>query len=1275
MKNKTNPSKQPLSRALSATWIAPVLLALLGYSAAVQADTKVRASSFEYDASGLLTKEVIEPDSPNDCLQTSYTYDLYGNKTSVSTSACSGANGYAVASATVARTASSNFGADGRFALSTTNALNQTETKAYDARFGAITSLTGPNGLTTTWVYDGFGRKTRENRADGTYTTWAYLLCTDVGANCPGPIGGATINWVAVEQSYAANASINAPEKRQFYDTLNRVVRVQTQGYDGAGAAPALVQDTEYNALGQVARKSNLYALNTGTPYWASYSYDVLGRVISEQVTDPDAPGGVAVTTNSYNGLSTTTTNSKGQTKTTTKNAQGQVAQVTDAQGNTISYSYDALGQLLSTNAAGSITSMSYNQRGQKVAMNDPAMGAWVYAYNAFGELVYQRDSLNQSSTMAYDVLGRMVQRTKPDLISQWSYDKKFDGTACGKGVGKLCEAIADNGYRRTHSYDTLGRPVSTATVLDNPASPAVVSIGYDANTGRVANKTWPTGYQASYTYSALGYLNTVTGGGTNGFTQTVSYQVLAINAQGQITQYRYGNQVTTVKAYNAATGRLSGQTATLDGQGSGNVLNQSYGYDSLGNLTARSDNSPGVGTQESFSYDSLNRLTNTTILGGGVSPPQTTEVLYDARGNIAYKSDVGRYWYDAARPNRMTNVTLEMAPGAQLPLTGTRALSYVFDDYRGGAQSVGGTTVGNGNLEYTVSQDTVNNLHTLRSESYTSFNMPKEIVYGNFITSTSSTADRTLSFIYGPEHQRIKQNVVLSGNGTSVYSAGNTWYLNGDDGLGLSFEKEVKANGTTEDKHYVSAGGLVFAMFTSRSGNLNGKPATTTAYYHHDHLGSLAVITDETGAVTERLAYDPWGKRRNINGVADVLDSIVGYQTDRGFTMHEHLDEIGVIHMNGRIYDPLIGRFMSADPFIQDPTNLQSYSRYAYVTNNPLAKHDPNGYFWGWVVAAVAEVAHQAGVIDTKTTRTIQAFAIASEIGQWVKTEVMWANAATSANAAAIGSVVGGAAGGAAFGFVASNGSLEAAAQGAFTGALFGVAGLQGADDSFVRYAAHAGAGCVSAAASGGDCGKSAVAAVFGKYATNAIGDSSFLSNDIAKGVASAVAGGVGSVIAGGKFENGAVTASYGYLFNHMFSFGRRIGVPAIGGGKVSVAVSYENGEFDFGMVTEHDIPGPSVGKLYGGKTLELSYSPGTLQSNNDTTVLQYSGGVPSPGVGGVGASFAVDQQNRFAGASLSFGPQLGAGAAPSRSVTTISYQRDIKPAITKMMDKLFNR
>ena len=219
------------------------------------------------------------------------------------------------------------------------------------------------------------------------------------------------------------------------------------------------------------------------------------------------------------------------------------------------------------------------------------------------------------------------------------------------------------------------------------------------------------------------------------------------VNVQGQITQYRYGNasgtQVTTVNTYNATSNRMSASSATKDGAASGNVFSQTYLYDALSNMTVRADNQTGV--QDYFTYDNLNRLTQTSSQGGGISPTRTTQVLYDERGNIQYKSDVGHYWYDSARPNRMTNVTLDNSVGGAIALTGTRTWSYAFDDNKPGAQNVGGTSFGNGNLEYTVSHDTVNSRHTVRSETYTSYNMPGQIVFGNFITNTTSTADRQM--------------------------------------------------------------------------------------------------------------------------------------------------------------------------------------------------------------------------------------------------------------------------------------------------------------------------------------------------------------------------------------------------------------------------------------------------------------------------------------------------------------------------------------------------
>jgi RHS repeat-associated protein len=426
---------------------------------------------------------------------------------------------------------------------------------------------------------------------------------------------------------------------------------------------------------------------------------------------------------------------------------------------------------------------------------------------------------------------------------------------------------------------------------------------------------------------------------------------------------------------------------------------------------------------------------------------------------------------------------------------------------------------------------------------------MPVQMRYGNLLNinnPTGTNASRTLTFAYGPEHQRVKQSVELDANAPAALQsgAGTSWYLNGEDSQGLSYEREEKTNGITEHKHYLSAGGMVFAMHVTRSGNLAAGNAaigsnqpSSLRYFHHDQLGSIAAITEgnpgaNLGAVIERLAYDPWGKRRNANGLSDVTDSLVGLTTDRGFTMHEHLDEMGVVHMNGRIYDPLIGRFMSADPILQAPSMLQSHNRYAYVMNNPLNLTDPSGFSWwtrfrdkvlkpvvigyiGFLTGGLASSAYLGSVLGGSS------FVIGGSVGLTA-------------------GIIGGAAGGFAVGAL-STGTLKGGFEGALTGGLFGGVGASFSAGSAASYAGHAAAGCISSAAGGGSCGTGAASALFGKFTSNQIAGigGQDLRGDIARGIATSVAGGLGSIIAGGKFENGAKTAAFGYLFNEVASRG----------------------------------------------------------------------------------------------------------------------------------------
>jgi len=864
------------------------------------ATTLTRTSSFEYDAaSGLLVKEVIEPDNSTLCLVTQYTYDAYGNKNSATTRNCNGSTGEAVAptgdAVFVARTVNDTFDARGQFPTTSKNALSQSESKTYEAKSGALTKLTGPNGLSTSWQYDGFGRRILETRADGTQTKWEYLFCAGVQGGttaCP-TIGGAAGKWLVKETPLASDGvTQNGPVGKRYFDALDREIRTETQGFDGSGTATAIYKDTQYDSLGRAYKVSNPYYAGQAA-YWVTATYDALSRVVQE--TYPDG----SIVSTSYSGFTITITDPLGRKTSTTRDSQGQVVKVVDPQNNALTYSYDPFGNLhTTTDPHGNVVRLTYDLRGRKTYMQDPDMGNWTYAYNALGELVKQADAKGQATTMAYDGLGRLTRRNEPDLISNWYYDTYKGGSACQKGIGKLCQVETSTGYNQTASYDTLGRPTGLATTIDVP-TPYAATVSYDAH-GRVATQSYPSGLVVKYVYTALGYLKEVRNNASN----ALYWRADASDAEGHLRQQTYGNNIVTQQTWSATTSQLTGIQA-----GAGNsVLNLGYQYDKVGNLTSRTDSNQNL--TESFAYDSLNRLTSSTVNSSGAGVVTKT-YAYDALGNITNKSDLGAYAYpvsgsSSVRPHAVSQVTLAAAAGGG-------KINFTYD--------------ANGALTTQTQMNASNVVVAAKSRSqfYTSFNMPQSMSQGTI----------SAAFYYGPEHQRVKQ--ISSVQGTTVY-------VNPGNEGALFYEKDIRPDGSVEQRAFISAGGQAVAIVKTTTAG--GTTSTSTRYLHRDHLGSIAAITNESGAVLERLAYEPFGKRRFANGANDPNNSILPANTDRGFTDHEMLDEIGLVHMNGRVYDPLVGRFLSADPYIQSPLNLQSYNRYSYVMNNPLGSTDPSGYF-----------------------------------------------------------------------------------------------------------------------------------------------------------------------------------------------------------------------------------------------------------------------------------------------------------------------------------------
>src|SRR5262245_43535731 len=141
-----------------------------------------------------------------------------------------------------------------------------------------------------------------------------------------------------------------------------------------------------------------------------------------------------------------------------------------------------------------------------------------------------------------------------------------------------------------------------------------------------------------------------------------------------------------------------------------------------------------------------------------------------------------------------------------------------------------------------------------------------------------------------------------------------------------------------TAHRYYVHSPERVVAIVT-RGGAQPG-----TRYVHVDHLGSVDTLTDEGGAVVERRSYDPFGQRRNPIWGQPPPASFVSLTT-QGFTGHESDDELGLVNMKGRIFDPKVGRFLTTDPIVAAPLSGQGWNPYSYVFNRPLVYVDPSRF------------------------------------------------------------------------------------------------------------------------------------------------------------------------------------------------------------------------------------------------------------------------------------------------------------------------------------------
>jgi RHS repeat-associated protein len=200
----------------------------------------------------------------------------------------------------------------------------------------------------------------------------------------------------------------------------------------------------------------------------------------------------------------------------------------------------------------------------------------------------------------------------------------------------------------------------------------------------------------------------------------------------------------------------------------------------------------------------------------------------------------------------------------------------------------------------------------------YTTFDKIVKIVQEN----------KVLNMAYGYGHNRIRQ-VIDQGDGNIT---SKTYF-------GSNYEKIENNDGTSKEIHYLASPGGIFGIMTiDHQGN------KAINYVLKDHLGSINLVLDHEGTIVEEVNFDAWGRLRDPD-TWSYDGAPVSTLFDIGYTMHEHLYDFDLINMNGRLYDPVIARFLSPDPFLQEPENTQNHNRYSYCLNNPLKYTDPSGY------------------------------------------------------------------------------------------------------------------------------------------------------------------------------------------------------------------------------------------------------------------------------------------------------------------------------------------
>jgi RHS repeat-associated protein len=835
------------------------------------------------------------------------------------------------------------------FAVRVTNPLGHREYRTFDVATGLELSELGPNqkigrppgcgGLCPAgpvleerdWAYDGLGRLLIEKVP---HDDLAAGYIPEVVRTLQYPDLATTVEQRAINWT-------GGPWRTtiRHYDGLSRIIDQAV--VVGTFGPQTQVEDHRYlyDSRGKLARVIDPDPTIDGASVSHTFTHDARGRLTS--VTAPDG----AQTIMTFLPWEKSVRDADGNVKHQVFDGFSQLRTVDESGARSAdvahtSYEYDGTGRLLAThNGDGQETRFAYDGEGHRLSITKAPGRVWLYQYDADGNLVRKEDPVHRVTEYSYDAIGRETEELIRDA-------RLPNGTSAGElGLGRL-----------VLTYDTgpngIGR-LGNASMFDHmQATPgespyASVDFAFDS-IGNNAHETWhlslpATGSRQFSVQRSFGPQSTLLSESfPNGSVITWTFdargKIQAVAVQGQpVATYSYtvAGNIRTREGPPSQTLQQRNYTYDVRGRllkdrlaiGSAS-LSRDYGYSPDSDVeTQRIDDAAGDGstltTLMTFRYDALHRLLEAR---GGDGLGYLSGLTYSPAGNILTATVLGTQ----STPDRSANLVARPGarPGSSLPSPIPSGVNYIYGDGASSdAQAVTELRIRDTSLAQ-FRYDAAGNMTDRITSRWPT--LAAKYIYDNRdqIRRAIDSSGRSETYFYDHRERRF----------LAISSTGWRFYL-GDD---YELDVETGPNGREEQSIYVNGAGEKLARVTTCTGTCGSVTPERTLLYH-DRRGDLLAAADLSGGIQAYYVYGAFGEILRSSGRADQSD------WRRRFNGKEHDALDGLVYYGFRYYDPLIMRWLSADPAYRfapdaDLAMPQRLNLYSFSGNNALRHFDPDG-------------------------------------------------------------------------------------------------------------------------------------------------------------------------------------------------------------------------------------------------------------------------------------------------------------------------------------------